>query len=287
MTPRRSYDTLRAARAPREGELSGLCPELFDLIQEGRDEAADLMVRERPELAMAQAHWVETPFGPNSGVFEPMAVMAASRCCFSTAKTMIELGFNPELCDALGHTVLTAACLGVGVNSHHRLLLRRSKEEWALARDDFLEWLLEREESLGLHSQALSARVVSGRLSLPHCRLAFARCVASGSSINAMSETEAIELMASVGIPLTQRVADFLQENLLDDLAQRDGDFSGVFFGPVAALLERSSDEELTRAARLSEASSSPNAGMFRALDELRRLGARTPSSRATERSWI
>lgn len=274
------------ARAPKEGELGQPCEELKLLIKDGEDERAALAIRQNPQLAHAEGSWASFHQGL-FGVIEPLAILAAERCCFETAKAALEAGFNPALTSAKGWTILIAACLGVGVQSQHRLLDRHSPEEWAQKRMDFLDWLWERESQFGLHAQGMSARRISASLSKPHCRVVFRRCVESGSLHRAMSKKNAIHALDAAETPAYNDMIQWCRQSLLEDLATRDGDFTGEFMDPVMALVERSTPKELRAAAIASKKAESPNLDLFEALAEKAELDKKSRPGQGRARARL
>lgn len=255
-------------RAARDDELGPEAPELQALIQEGRDEEALALVRARPELALARGQSVCLDQASGFVLQQPLAALAARHCCFQTAQAMLLAGFNPRLASASGHSVLIEACLGVGVQSFHRLLKRLPKEEWAARRGAFLDWLWEREPEFGLHAQALSARMASASISTPHCRAVFVRCVQAGSLVQALSAPDAMALFHAAGLPLSQSTLQWLQEHLLVDFATRPGDLDAGYLACAEALAFACSPDERREAVLAARRKEVDGADAFAAMIE-------------------
>ena len=236
----KKYGCRYFARAAREEELGPADPVLVEALLAGGDKEAAAMVRQNPNLAFSRARQSEMKMSKRKLSAPDPAVVFATQCgCYRTAKAMILAGADVGLATLGGHTVLIAACLGAGVESSCRFIKEREKPRLLRERLAFLEWLWAREKDLGLYSEGFAARLVSSRLSHEHCRQAFVRCVESGSMTKGLAERSARALLQACGRFPGVLLLRWMKESCLQDLARRQGDFTGVFSAPLRMVFRR------------------------------------------------
>lgn len=281
---RARYEVRSFARLPREGELGAPNQAFTDLLEEGDDQGALKALLANPELARSQRAPLKGEGASADDAPVPVLSFAALHCCFETAKALIQAGANPLLCDYRGVTTLSGACLGIGVELHHRLLKKREASEWLALRVEFLDWLWEREPELGLYGEAMAARMVGAMVSRDHCRAAFGRSVQSGSLIRSFTKKQACEIAQATGVEHFN--AKWKSLSCLDDLVTRRGPFEAAFFENLEVAASRASARQLERASRLCELPHPDLAALLLSRAEQRALERSAPRrARAASRS--